>query len=381
MQDKAPQYYFGLDGLRALAAAIVIWGHVAPSLNWQADAWFLKIFNLFLGLSWTGVQLFFVLSGFLITSLLIQDLGKPRQLKNFFIRRSLRIFPIYYCALIACIIILPNLGYSAQWVDLAQENQFWYWTYLINWASPFIDTFGFTHFWSLAIEEQFYLFWPFLLIFCSRRTVVAFCWFMILTGPIARAILFYFFGDLGPSKAMSSQAAYTFTFARWDALAIGALLAIYKSEGKQALISKWLWPTAIVCALWFVVETFFNHRFASLGYGSSILNQSIAAIVFAIVIFCCAKQSDSNKLSIRFLESWLLKQTGKYSYAMYLLHIPVLHFWLQYTQVSLTEKSGWELFLYINLNCIAVFSITFVISAVTWKLIEEPFLKLKHKFN
>src|SRR5206468_651405 len=115
---------------------------------------------------WIGVDLFFVLSGFLITGILLDSLGKPGYFRNFFARRTLRIFPLYYAVLTVSLFLVPALIGLQRLPELYHrllENQLWLWTYAANYlqATGRHTLPGFGHFWSLAIEEQFYLLWPF----------------------------------------------------------------------------------------------------------------------------------------------------------------------------------------------------------------------------
>lgn len=381
MSTSPKKYYLGFDGLRAIAATLVVWGHVAFSLPWQANEWHQKIFTTITSMSWMGVQLFFVLSGFLITTLLLDSKGQKDQIYHFYMRRSLRIFPIYYATLIFCILLLPAIGYSPDWISRATDNQIWYWVYLINWATPFIDTSGLTHFWSLAIEEQFYLFWPFIVLFLSTRKVYLSCWFMILSAPVFRYILYHYYSDLGPSSAISSQAAYSFTIARWDALAMGALLALICRQPKNIQrLSAFCKPLLFLIAGLALIQLKQHKTIPALGSHLGILNQSWVALSFALLVFYCSRANAKNIL-IKLLESKPFKTTGKYSYALYIVHIPIMHVYLKYFASSVEGFTGLTLLTVVNLNCLAVLFLSLVVSAITWQLIEKPCLKLKDRFN
>ena len=152
-------YYPALDVLRGIAILLVFFYH-----NFS----FLQVFEF----GWIGVDLFFVLSGFLITDILLSSQGGRNFFRNFYARRFLRIFPLYYITLIAFFLLAPYV-FSQQNADVVtyyNTNQLWFWSHLQNWlfvnkgmsSSPMLS-----HFWSLAVEEQFYLFWP-LIIFILK---------------------------------------------------------------------------------------------------------------------------------------------------------------------------------------------------------------------
>src|SRR4030095_2778309 len=146
------QYYPALDGLRGLAILLVILYHNFSFIN-----------HFFF--AWLGVDLFFVLSGYLITSILLNSVNSPHYLKNFYAKRVLRVFPLYYLSLIIFLIIFPLLGIYKSELKYYVDNQLWFWFYLQNWLLSFnFPTTGnfLNHFWSLGVEEQFYLAWPFI---------------------------------------------------------------------------------------------------------------------------------------------------------------------------------------------------------------------------
>src|SRR5579863_7613015 len=150
-----------LDGLRGVAVLLVLIGHFAyvPIALKGIPG---KIFAL-THAGWTGVELFFVLSGFLITGILLDSKGAENYVSSFYIRRALRILPLYYGAVLVAFVLLPLLG-RAGLPGLSPEfnpDQLWYWFYAGNWAWNWNHCYQpFAHFWSLAVEEQFYLAWP-----------------------------------------------------------------------------------------------------------------------------------------------------------------------------------------------------------------------------
>ena len=146
----------GLDGLRGVAILLVL-VHMLNVLEIEhgMPAW---VFGRISQIGWTGVQLFFVLSGFLITGILLDTQRSKNYFPAFYGRRTLRIFPLYFSVLTIAFVILPWLGSVPPAVAADRPHQIWLWTYLSNWAAIFDQgSKAFPHFWSLAVEEQFYL--------------------------------------------------------------------------------------------------------------------------------------------------------------------------------------------------------------------------------
>lgn len=206
-------YYPGLDALRGIAILLVIVYH----------------YFYFFRIGWIGVDLFFVLSGFLITTILLKTRYKERYFKNFFLRRILRIFPVYFLALITFYLLAPIVFSQKQPGSVYayyHDNQIWFWTFTQNWLfikgqppAAFLQ-----HFWSVAIEEQFYLVWPFIIysirnLFLLKYVLAALFFFAL----IARFILWF--------HPVGNEAFFYNTFARMDSLAAGALLGVFHIQG------------------------------------------------------------------------------------------------------------------------------------------------------
>lgn len=306
-----------LDGIRGLAILLVFLTHfVALELPVHAAGvdgavrWVARF-------GWTGVDLFFVLSGFLITGILLDTKGQPRYWRNYAARRCLRIFPLYYGALVLVMLVLPAVTH---WGDPAfrtlRDNQIWYWTYTVNFlqvikgtaASP-LNT---SHFWSLCIEEQFYLFWPLVVLLASRRTIR---W--IAAGAIAFGFVFrwWLVRSVGEPSA-----AYVLTPGRLDGLMIGAVLAIEQREAGlerlrplAARVAAGAGAVVLGLAIWRGME-YTDPVMAIVGF---------PAIALAFGGFLVLGLTSPGPLS-RFLSLGPLRSWGKYSYGLYLIHYPLL---------------------------------------------------------
>jgi len=161
LRTSSADHVPALDGLRGLAILLVLARHTANEL--QPGRGLDVAVKRVLQVGWSGVDLFFVLSGFLITGILLDARGGRHYFRNFYMRRSLRIFPVYYGSLFVTFAVLPFFVATPLFAVL-QRNQLWYWTYLVNVLSPLTGGTGTpyntAHLWSLAVEEQFYLLWP-----------------------------------------------------------------------------------------------------------------------------------------------------------------------------------------------------------------------------
>lgn len=364
-----------LDGLRGLAVISVVWhnstfggfGH-GPGAG---------VLDFVSNLGWLGVQLFFVLSGFLITGILLDEKGAPHQFRNFYMRRVLRIFPIYYAVLIVAFIVLPALGMNPNWSVANKSSDIWYWTYMVNWAIPIEGGGGgLSHFWSLSVEEQFYLLWPLAAIALSRRALAWVCIGLIGSAPILRALLIHY------DPHLAEWGAYEFTFARWDALGIGALLALVVRERSWLERFVVVAPRVFGATLAYIaLYILLNHNFAPVDQGLAALNQSVAALLFALLLFYGVYSPLENTTRWQHLLTRpALRHVGKYSYALYVLHYPVVvgcgPLWRPYF-----EKWQWGPVPAGVAHVFAVSVVSYVLARCSWVVIEQPFLRMKRLFS
>src|SRR6478735_7238859 len=179
-----------LDGLRGVAILVVMLFHMAmvPPIGRVASVW--ASVTHFGGL---GVDIFFVLSGFLITGILLNAREQPHYFRNFYARRALRIFPLYYAVVFLSLVVLPRaMPWTVAKFGTVNREAVWYWFHLSNFAIARRG--AFVHgvldvSWSLAIEEQFYLIWPAIVLFASRTGLRLLCLSLIVGSCMARAIL------------------------------------------------------------------------------------------------------------------------------------------------------------------------------------------------
>jgi peptidoglycan/LPS O-acetylase OafA/YrhL len=370
-----------LDGLRGIAILLVMIFHFWHIGFTTGPALWERIYTNAANVGWAGVDLFFVLSGFLITGILYDSRDDPHYYRVFYARRTVRIFPLYYGFLVFCYGILPfTLGilHRPQFAPIydTTTTKLFAWTYSLNW---FIGLKGFhaasasiQHFWSLAIEEQFYLAWPFLVLTLTRRRLMGLCSGLVGLGFVLRVVLL---------RLQLPDAAYTWTFARTDSLAIGALLALaardpedWKSVVKWAsrLILPALCGIVALTALLDLRPQFMSGQFVLSSFKYSLLAIFFGGCLAAAV--CSRKGSLVN----RSLTSPFLKFFGKYSYGLYVFHQPLMILFVKigiHTD-RLTGILGNKFLAVVAVNGLA-FAFSIAIALASWNLYEKHWLKLK----
>ena len=326
---------------------------------------------------WTGVDLFFVLSGFLITGILIDSRGKPGYLRSFFARRSLRIFPLYFLALAVTFIGVPLLAVfwsparpMALQVNELARDQFWFWTYLQNWRFAYLGHWPhenyLNHFWSLAVEEQFYLVWPFVVGYVSTRTLAKVCWACIGLALALRVGLW-----IGGAPTIS---LYVTTVTRMDSLCLGAVFAIgLRSPVWYPRLVRWAWPVMSLLAVVIVGVDAVWPLLKTEQVGSQTIGHTLLGLTFGCFVFSAAAVSPQHGFARVLSQRWLTLP-GQFSYAMYVIHRPIY---------KLVLKVDWSV-LPESVQPLAIFAATLLATlaaaALSWKFFEKPFLSLKALF-
>lgn len=356
-----------LDGVRGLAILLVM-AHNFNLLE-SPDSYSGKVTNLFLDWGWVGVQLFFVLSGFLITNILLSTKNSGNYFRSFFGRRSVRIFPLYFVTLAVGLLIVPMLTGSAL---EGSEHQIWLWTYLSNWAAPLGREVSFyPHMWSLAVEEQFYLVWPFAVYFMSRKGLLRLCLGLTAVALLTRIGIRAFDG--------SPEAAYQFTICRIDAIALGAIAAIALRTPRLTnflrFYSRQLRLTLFVATIATVVLTRGAPR---VGVLTQTFGYSLFAIIAALFVLDLVLTTREDWLT-RLLCHPVLRRAGTYSYGAYVIHKPAHHLVglpvLEQLGATGSASPVLAMAYFVGLSML-VFALAFL----TFHLIEKHFLALKRHF-
>jgi peptidoglycan/LPS O-acetylase OafA/YrhL len=370
-----------LDGLRGAAILLVLLHHqtLLPLADGPAaDQWFARFFHF----GWAGVDLFFVLSGFLITGLLLDAKGAPGYFRNFYARRTLRIFPLYYAVVFFSLVVLPNLPAGlvpAQKVanfGRIDGDELWYWLYLSNYSIAAAGQYrhGILDIsWSLAIEEQFYLIWPLVVSRLGRTALLRVCMGLVVFAPLCRLALAW--------GGANELAPYVLTPARVDTLAIGAFLAVASRDpGGLAKLRPVVrvagGALALGLVLWFLaaggIQTF--------GTAFLVLGFSAVALAFGALLALTVTAAPGSTLHRVF--TWpVLRSFGKYSYALYLFHLPLraLVRDIVFTPASLPALAGSLIPGQIVFYAVST-ALAFVAAWVSWYAYESRFLALKRFF-
>src|SRR5580698_4107572 len=340
---KIPQ----LDAVRGLAVLLVLLHNtdIYPALHLQ-----LISVN-----GWMGVDLFFVLSGLLITGILLDTKQSDGYFSNFYARRCLRIWPLYYAVLLFMFVIVPILRPSdAHTIFETRSSPWWsYPIFLQNFLVPIptmaTGALGVT--WSLAVEEQFYLIWPLVVRFCSEGQLRKIAITVICLSP---ALRFY----LG----LHHVNIYSNTFCRLDGLMAGALLALV-IRSVSFIPSKFLqlaWLALLVSGpLALTIETAFHARWIVF---------SLTAM--ASVSFIYLGLFSTQKWLHSILTNRFLIYTGTISYGIYLLE-----------KLPLDAAKTFHLDQYQFLALPITTALTYAMATISWNLLERPFLKLKRFFE
>lgn len=363
-----------LDGVRGFAALGVVCSHIFPASPHTAfEAWIRDAFAF--GAS--GVDLFFVLSGFLITGILYDSLPDPGFFRKFYARRVLRIFPLYYgvLAVFAIAALLLNLNFHGELLSLALYLQN---TNLI--AQRIHDYYGPTvlplpHFWSLAVEEQFYLVWPitvFLLV--TRRRLIIFCAAALVLCPILRVALLLH----GVNYFIISAN----TLCRSDSLLAGAALALlFRSPFHDRVLraSAWIFFSGVAFGALLVYLAnrgpFLN---TAAGYPFYLAFDFSAMAIASVGVICLSLHS---KLPSRLFTLHPMRWLGKYSYGIYVLHLIFFSYLERPVRDFLSMHLSSNKAIDILVTGALIFLISIVAAYLSYHLYEKHFLRLKRFFD
>lgn len=366
-----------LDGLRGIAILLVMMLHFATGYDWSSLGGIMYWQVACAG--WCGVDLFFVLSGFLITGILYRSKSDPFYFVNFYTRRALRIFPLYYGVLIILLVALPAIHhFEAPAFNKTFRDQGWAWIFCVNilesvkntMAALVTPVFSLNGLWSLAVEEHFYLIWPSVVIRCGRRMLMKICAVLFVVAPILRIILLIW--------KTPGIAAYAFTLCRMDSLAAGAFVALAVQGDAQilkALSPKVFFANSMVAALSALC-------LGSVGIPGPVIIQALGhtvlALLFASVIALIVLHVDAGFSSA--LEWRPLREIGKVSYGMYVFHtifvIPLNKILPMETLLrhGLSECSS------AAIHGVAAGLIVYCISWLSFQFFESPINRLKRYF-
>ena len=370
-------FYPSINGLRGLAFLMVFAYHYCQT-RWDKGV---------LGWGWVGVDLFFVLSGFLITGSLYDSLHKPGYFRTFYMRRALRIFPLFYSFWVVLLILTPLVHFAWNRYNLSSAlfigNFFLQGGHLLHHPDSMRVAFGsnsldssarvlsFEHFWTLCVEEQFYLLWPVIVWLLPKRShLLTFCIGVIIAMPFLRVL----YAHLHPSATVGA-AIYVNTFFRADTLLLGAALALWlrgtrmplDKIRRSAFISTGAAPLLLAICFFFTPKLHSTNDMAISDPVVYTFGYSLIAIAAGALMLLGI---DSGAWVARFLKARPLMALGRISYGLYFYHyLPAA--WYPGWIVKLNR------FHLAFLAPIAVFAGTLGIAWLSFRFLETPFLKLK----
>jgi peptidoglycan/LPS O-acetylase OafA/YrhL len=362
-----------LDGLRGIAVGLVLL-HNLINVAVPPYTFVVRVYDDLTRSGWIGVQLFFALSGFLITGILLDSRGKVNALRSFWARRAVRIFPLYYATLFVVLVILPHFGIDQTELG-GNRGDIFYWLYISNWVAPLnIGTAMLGHAWSLCVEEQFYLVWPWLVRFVRPRAMLVLCGALVIAAPISRVLVRRIpgWGELGP---------YALTSSRMDALALGAAVAIVVRDAALfARVRKWLAPTTIAAIAGCVVIAGLSSGWERDAPIVQSVGQSVLALLCAQIVLYGALSARSGNRIDRVLTPRPLLFLGKYSYGIYMIHVPVLQVARRYFLPIVNSGSAAHRMATLLAYEAGVVAVTIGLALLSWNLLEKRMLALKKYF-
>jgi len=295
-----------LDGLRAVSIALVLYGHLESGhgfVQGKLTAWLGDVAHL-------GVTVFFVISGFLITSLLKSERERTQKisLKNFYLRRALRIFPAFYVFILALI-----LASAVGWIHLSGTDLAVALTYTVNYYPDRSWNIG--HLWSLSIEEQFYLLWPFAFVLLGERRALIAAAIAFLAGPLVRVAMAVLFAHDSALRDLEIFPAMA------DSIAIGCALALLRprliAQAWYVRMTASAWLAPILLSMIFLINSQLRHPVVDL------FGWPIVLLAIAILVEASTRHADS--WAGRFLNCRPVVFVGVLSYSLYLWQQPFLN--------------------------------------------------------
>lgn len=356
-----------LNAIRAIAVAIVLLDHFWPKTLSTA------VYSVG-QMAWIAMDAFFVLSGFLITGILVDTKSRPDYFRNYYVRRALRIFPLYYVVLLASIMMLKLTPGGAGYREFVHNwgSPGWFAVYLGNIREAYLGAWPPTStmgvLWSLQIEEQFYLFFPFLVRWMRLEHLSRLLWCMVFLSPVCR-IAFYFWN---PHNTIPQ---YVLLPCHMEGLALGSLIAIRFRTGPWEIPKIRLAAMTIALMLAACVASVLStppapdqtplSPFICLA-GYSLSSFACAGIVLLLILF-------RGSRGTRPFRTAPIAYIAKISYGIYLLHSLVSRL------LRWTGRFGAHLPADSFARFVAVVSVTFLVASISWYAFESPLLRLKDR--
>lgn len=347
-------YLPGLNGLRAIAALSVLLGHVT-STTFVNSTFGLPV----VALGEHGVTLFFVISGFLITYLLLKEVAATNNIAigKFYMRRILRIWPLYYLFIALCLIVAIFVNDIK---NIFSINACWYLFFTANIALLLNETVRIIiHYWSIGVEEQFYLFWPWL-VKLKRNNILRATIILIIIFFVVKSGLWIFAGN--------KYILYRFmNISRFHCMLIGSTGAMIYSEGNSRIINFFINPI-IQITVWIFFVLIFT---GALNLPAPIISEVFSVLSLLIIL----GQITNTKKHIN-LENNVLDFVGKISYGIYVIHpIVIVIFAFIFRSLDL------PIIIKFPIVFLSIISSTILLAYLSYRFYEKPFLKLKSAYT
>lgn len=353
-----------LDGVRGIAILTVLLSHFLMKEYFPSERAYFIAQN-----GWMGVDLFFVLSGFLITGILLDSRERPGYFSGFYRRRVLRIFPLYYFAVLVTWLTIVFIEKAPDRLQ-GYDSFAWFFAFAPNIAMGLKNdwlwhsqVFNLNHLWSLAVEEQFYILWPLVVRFMPIRGLAIFALVLLAMGTGLRHMTDFVVGT------EYSVAAYTLPFCRMDGLAAGAFVAVALRLGwLQSLPFKfWLARILFCWTGWEILQIFLH--------GTEHRLYTLSPLLFAAMLFL-ALNPHPRAATRRVCENAFLQHLGKYSFGLYVFHHMFEYAWKKGFGEWLLA-SGLHPVVGQTAYILLAFAGTYLLARASWAFIERPFLRLK----
>jgi peptidoglycan/LPS O-acetylase OafA/YrhL len=367
-----------LDGLRGLAVLSVLLFHFVGFENARTAS--ARVLVQIAATGWVGVDLFFALSGFLITGILLDTKGSPHFFRNFYARRALRIFPLYYAVVLAALLMVWQArGGSGPALEAVWHRQAWLWFYAANIEDALQGRWVFNtgrlwldHFWSLAVEEQFYLVWPLVVFVLDRRRVALAAAVAIVAAPLVRIAL--------AAHGTPPIIVYSLTVCRVDALAVGGLVAVLvRAPALAQRALRWLPGLFGIAGGMLVALIVRRHGLFWLDHPTQLVAYtSLALLGGSTLLFVSLRPGHALT---RALEWRGLVFFGKYSYGLYIFHYMLWPFLAKALPVARVSSALGSETLALLVRALVFTAVSLLLAVASYHGFERRFLALKRHFE